>query len=229
MLCRARRLGAPSRSVPNFAAKDRFLFYRDLVPGGEFLSQRWERNQWPRPLSLGPTGQFTLRIAGGRLRMSADALIFALPPVPHYEGRSPERSRSFPARKIRSAWVRFFRAHRGPVFAKSAFGAVPLLRLSLPNQRPRSVFRRRGAQCAPAGRRGRRPLRLNRKIPAFRRGGLWLPASGDPKKRKTASLRNNPQESGFLWKISRPASPPARPSADRWARAPAPWYPGPGW
>ena len=62
LLCRARRLGAPSRSVRNFAAKDRFLFYRDLVPGGEFLSQRWERNQ---------------RIAGGRLRMSADALIFA--------------------------------------------------------------------------------------------------------------------------------------------------------
>ena len=29
----------------------------------------------------------------------------------------------------------------------------------------------RGAQCAPAGRRGRRPLRQNRKIPAFRRGG----------------------------------------------------------
>ena len=43
--------------------------------GGEFLSQRWERNQ---------------RIAGGRLRRSAGtALRFALPPVPRYEGRIP--------------------------------------------------------------------------------------------------------------------------------------------
>ena len=132
LLCGARRLGAPSQSVPNFAAKDRFLFYRDLVPGGEFLSQRWERNQ---------------RIAGGRLRMSADALIFALPPVPHYEGRSPERSRSFPARKIRSAWVRFFRAHRGPGFAKSAFGAVPLLRLSFSANAPGPVSIVGAAPC----------------------------------------------------------------------------------
>ena len=69
------------------------------VPGGEFLSQRWERNQ---------------RIAGGRLRMSADALIFALPPVPHYEGRSPERGKTLPARKIRSAWVRFLPGPQGP-------------------------------------------------------------------------------------------------------------------
>ena len=36
-------------------------------------------------------------------------------------------------------------------------------------------FNRRGAQCAPAGRRGRRPLRPNRKIPPSRRDGCPHP------------------------------------------------------
>ena len=40
-----------------------------------------------------------------------------------------------------------FRAHRGPWFAKSAFGAVPLLRLSLPSQRSQPDFHRRGDPC----------------------------------------------------------------------------------
>ena len=31
------------------------------------LSARTESNQWPRPPSLAPSGQFTLRIAGGRV------------------------------------------------------------------------------------------------------------------------------------------------------------------
>ena len=69
----------------------------------------------------------------------------------------------------------FSRTHWGPAFAKYTFGAVPLLRLTLPNQRSRSVFRRRGAQCAPAGCRGRRPLRLSRKALAFRRSGCPHP------------------------------------------------------
>ena len=41
--------------------------WEDFALRGEFLSQRWERNQWPRPPSLAPSGQFTLRIAGGRV------------------------------------------------------------------------------------------------------------------------------------------------------------------
>ena len=70
----------------------RFLFCRrmslnlssqEISPpaGGEFLSQRWERNQWPRPPSLAPSGQFTLRIAGGRLRMDT--------PCPYSPSLSP--------------------------------------------------------------------------------------------------------------------------------------------
>ena len=48
----------------------------------------------------------------------------------------------------------FFRAHRGPVFAKSAFGAVPLLRLSFLSQRSRFFFRCRGGLWPPADRSG---------------------------------------------------------------------------
>ena len=71
----------------------RFLFCRrmslnlssqEISPpaGGEFLSQRWERNQWPRPPSLAPSGQFTLRIAGGRLQRSTVPVLLVAHPTP---------------------------------------------------------------------------------------------------------------------------------------------------
>ncbi len=44
---------------------------------GGFLSERSERNRWPRPPSLAPLGQFTLRIAGGKYDWTA-----AVPPCP---------------------------------------------------------------------------------------------------------------------------------------------------
>ena len=49
---------------------------------------------------------------------------------------------------------------------KIVAGAFPLLRLPSPNQRPGAVFRRRGAQCAPAGRSGTGPYEENRTGPA---------------------------------------------------------------
>ena len=83
---------------------------------GEFLSQRWESTQWPRPPSLAPSGQFTLRIAGGRLRMdtlcpyspSLSPLAFGHLPLTRGVGpRSPITGdaylldfAAFPARKI---------------------------------------------------------------------------------------------------------------------------------
>ena len=45
--------------------------------------------------------------------------------------------------------MRFFPGPQGPGFAKSAFGAVPLLRLSFFSQRSRSSFRRRGGPMWP--------------------------------------------------------------------------------
>ena len=45
--------------------------------------------------------------------------------------------------------MRFFRAHWGPVFPKSAFGAVPLLHLSFLSQRSRCKIRRRGGPVCP--------------------------------------------------------------------------------
>ena len=128
----------------------------------------------------------------------------------------------------------------GPGFAKFAPGAVPRLRLAMPNQRSRSVFRRRGAQCAPAGRRGRRPLRLNRNVSAFRRGGCphppglgWLNRrSGTPGPpaavpgpwscETPAFTRTAPQNTGTPpWgpRCPPPACPPAAPGATG----------GPGW
>ena len=48
---------------------------------------------------------------------------------------------------------------------KIVAGAFPLLRLPSPNQRPGAVFRRRGAQCAPAGRSGAGPYGKAGEIP----------------------------------------------------------------
>ena len=49
---------------------------------GEVLSQRWESTQWPRPPSLAPSGQFTLRIAGGRRRGELRSPMTAYPRSP---------------------------------------------------------------------------------------------------------------------------------------------------
>ena len=50
---------------------------------------------------------------------------------------------------------------------KIVAGAFPLLRLPSPNQRPGAVFRRRGAQCAPAGRSGAGPYGKAGEIPCI--------------------------------------------------------------
>ena len=75
------------------------LFAGGISPpaGGEFLSQRWERNQWPRPPSLAPSGQFTLRIAGDaadglRLRFAPPRSIGPPPyPLCRYATSPPDR------------------------------------------------------------------------------------------------------------------------------------------
>ena len=54
---------------------------------GEFLSERSERNQRPRPPSLAPAGQFTLRIAGAATR---NFIALSAPPrTPLRESRRP--------------------------------------------------------------------------------------------------------------------------------------------
>ena len=56
---------------------ERFYSSQGFALRGEFLSQRWERNQ---------------RIAGGRLqRSTVPVLLVALPPVPHYGRRPTEK------------------------------------------------------------------------------------------------------------------------------------------
>ena len=92
---------------------------QDFALWGEFLSQRWERTQWPRPPALTPSGQFTLRIAGGRLRMSAPRSYSPVPipsdlrpspldkgsrpPVPRYGGYPLGQAESFRRAKSEGA------------------------------------------------------------------------------------------------------------------------------
>ena len=72
----------------------------------------------------------------------------------------------------------------------------------------------------------------------FKSSGGVNPPSGEilaaPKCSVSAAVRRAwsgtiHRKAVFCGKISRPASPPARPSAQKWALVPAPWYPGPGW
>ena len=105
------------------------------------------------------------------------------PPLDPILRRLPlEVGRTFPARKIRSAWVRFLPGHWALGLWKIGVGAVPLLRLPFPNQRPEAVFRRRGAQCAPAGWSGTGPYAETDAFPILRRGGCPHPpaAGSDP-------------------------------------------------
>ena len=128
-------------------------FRRGVSPpaGGEFLSQRWERNQWPRPPSLAPSGQFTLRIAGDaadglRLRFAPPRSIGPLSPDPIYGGYPLRWAEHF--RRAKSEWQSIFTpGHWALSLQKLGPGAVPQLRLSLPNQRSRSVSGRKGDAC----------------------------------------------------------------------------------
>ena len=106
-------------------------FRRGVSPpaGGEFLSQRWERNQ---------------RIAGDasdglRLRYAPPRSIGPLSPDPIYGGYPLRWAEHF--RRAKSEWQSIFTpGHWALSLQKLGPGAVPQLRLSLPNQRARSVF-----------------------------------------------------------------------------------------
>ena len=134
--------------------------------GGEFLSQRWERNQWPRPPSLGPAGQFTLRIAGGRLRMDTSCPYSPYPWSP-ITGVIPW-SRQNPSGAQNQECLGAIPS--GPTGGlnrkKIGTGAILFLRLPLLNQRPGAVP---AVGAAPCGRPQAFPLV----------GGRWL-AFGQP-------------------------------------------------
>ena len=68
--------------------------------------------------------------------------------------------------------MRFLPGHWALGLWKIGVGAVPLLRLPFPNQRPEAVFRRRGAQCAPAGRSGTGPTDISERSPFFVGAGV---------------------------------------------------------
>ena len=59
------------------------------------------------------------------------------------------------------------RPHWGPGFWENGSWGGPAPAPGFPNQRARSVFRRRGAQCAPAGRSGTGPYERPESSPSF--------------------------------------------------------------
>ena len=80
--------------------------------------------------------------------------------------------------------------------------------------RPPFLDIRRGAQYAPAGRRGRRPLRQNRKIPPSRRGGgPHPPASEDSSTRRGGY--QPPVSNRVLFTVGQVWDRPLRRSSDR--------------
>ena len=124
------------------------------------------RNQWPRPPSLAPSGQFTLRIAGD----AADGHFVPIDrhPTPSVASRHlPLTGGVGPRSPITGLPLEVGQnisgaqnqeclsaVPSGPTGGlsgrKIGAGAVPLLRLPPPNQRARSVFRRRGGLWPPA-------------------------------------------------------------------------------
>ena len=85
----------------------------------------------------------------GRLRMDTPCP-YSPYPGPQMRGLPLEVGRTFPARKTRSAWVRLNPGPLGPWVYKVRFYCGFQTAPGFPSQRSRSVFRRRGAQCAPA-------------------------------------------------------------------------------
>ena len=84
--------------------------------------------------------------------------------------------------------MRFLPGHWALGLWKIGVGAVPLLRLPFPNQRPEAVFRRRGAQCAPAGRSGTGPYAETDAFPNTPQGRVSSPA----RRRQRSSCRGGP-------------------------------------
>ena len=115
----------------------------------------------------------------GTAQDERSALIFALPPVPHYGGYPLSQAKYF--RRAKSEWS--LAIPSGPTGAlglqKFRVYAIPRLRLALPSQRYRCRIRRRGDPC---GRPQAFPLQGGR---CPRRGRMrvtsWLAPGGSPK------------------------------------------------
>ena len=137
----------PPKGADEGAMIERFRSSQgDISPpaGGEFLSQRWERNQ---------------RIAGGRGRRALRAHRTAYPRSP-ITGVTPLAWRWISGAQNLSGWSKFPPGHWALGVQKFRTNAVPQPRLALPSQRSRSVFRRRGGLWPPAGAHSA-PLRKN--------------------------------------------------------------------
>ena len=165
---------------------------------GEFLSQRWESTQWPRPPSLAPSGQFTLRIAGDaadglRLRFAPPRSI-GLPPYPlcRYATSPPDRGsrprtplRGLPLepgknfRRAKSEWLSAISSGPlGPGFLENWSWCDSTTAPGVAE--PTCLVRNTGYLIRPL--RGHLPLKgkaLKTYLPAFPFRGRWLAVRPD--------------------------------------------------
>ena len=142
----------PPKGADEGAMIERFRSsQRNISPpaGGEFLCPWRQRNQ-------NATGD------GSDERF---ALIFAFPRPP-FTGVIPWARQNPSGAQNQECLSAVPSGPTGGLSGKKIVaGAFPLLRLPSPNQRPGAVFRRRGAQCAPAGRSGTGPYGKAGEIP----------------------------------------------------------------
>ena len=111
---------------------ERFRFLQgDFALRGEFLSQRWDRNQ---------------RIAGGRGRRALRAHRTAYPRSP-LTGVIPWAGQKSSGAQNLSGLLPFNPGHWALGVQKFRTNAVPQPRLALPSQRSRSVSGRKGDPC----------------------------------------------------------------------------------
>ena len=156
------------------AARRRKVHSTPFPPGGENCVRSLAPPLPGEPASLGFAGsnEGLGKTPPGTAPDEHFVLIVAFPRTPVYGGYPLKRSEHLRRAKSGVLERHSVRPHWGPEFAKSAFAAVSLLRLSFLSQRSRFVFYRRGAQCAPDARDSvRAPARIQAQQNIRRRGG----------------------------------------------------------
>ena len=160
----ARRLGAPSRSFPDFAAKDRSFFSRTWSRAASSFAHGGSSSQWPRPPSLGsaghlptpfvPLGHFPLTGGvGPGPHITGDALLVG-------ESRSSgaqNLSERLNSRRATGPWVYKNSGCCNPIFAPGfpnrafwvviAVGAGALTRPPIPRAKPEPHQPKRRDSC----------------------------------------------------------------------------------
>ena len=138
------------------AARRRKVHSTPFPPGGENCDRFLALPLPGEPASLGfagSTGELTKTPPGTAPEEHRSGAPSCLSPDPRLRGLPLGLAENF-WREKSERYSKFPPGHWALALRKISNGAVPMPRLALFSQRSRSIFRCRGAQCAPAGRRG---------------------------------------------------------------------------